>query len=188
MTKQSVEALAGAGLVAAAKDNLPHTARTYSFVISFVEVEVDVETGAYDIIDVTSVADCGTVLNPRSLKAQANGGVIQGLGIAKSFRWSIDPTWGVHLAKRMEATKPPTMLDVPTTLAFEAVDLPDPQNPVGSKGIGEPPVGAGAAALICAIEDALGGQHPTHQPLTPDKILSIVENGCLPCGRLETHV
>jgi CO/xanthine dehydrogenase Mo-binding subunit len=188
MTKQSVEALAGAGLVAAAKDNLPHTARTYSFVISFVEVEVDVETGAYDIIDVTSVADCGTVLNPRSLKAQANGGVIQGLGIAKSFRWSIDPTWGVHLAKRIEATKPPTMLDVPTTLAFEAVDLPDPQNPVGSKGIGEPPVGAGAAALICAIEDALGGQHPTHQPLTPDKILSIVENGCLPCGRLETHV
>ena len=108
--------------------------------------------------------------------------------IAKSMKWSIDPTWGVNLTKRMESAKPPTMLDLPTTFAFEAVNLPDPQNPVGSRGIGEPPVGAGAGALICAIEDAMGGAHPTHQPVTPDKILSILELGCLPCGRLETHV
>lgn len=188
MTRNSATALAGQGLIAAAKDNYPHTARTYSFVASFIEVDVDVETGEHTILDVTSVADCGTVLNPRSLTAQANGGVIQGIGIARSLKWSIDPTWGVHLAKRMEAAKPPTMLDIPTTLTFEAVNLPDPQNPVGAKGIGEPPVGAGAGALVCAIEDAIGGQHPSHQPVTPDKILSIIENGCLPCGRLETHV
>src|SRR5690606_7616328 len=61
MTKESAAALAGQGLVAAAKDSLPHTARTYSFVVTFVEVELDVETGVYKIIDVTSVADCGTV-------------------------------------------------------------------------------------------------------------------------------
>jgi CO/xanthine dehydrogenase Mo-binding subunit len=188
MTKASVAGLAGQGVVVAAKDNLPHTARTYSFVASFVEVELDVETGVYDIVDVVTVADVGTVLNPRSLAAQANGGIIQGLGIAKSFKWAIDPTWGVHLTKRMEAAKPPTILDIPTTFTFEAVDLPDPQNPVGSKGIGEPVVGAGAGALVCAIEDALGGMHPSHQPLTPDKLISIIENDCLPCGRLETHV
>jgi CO/xanthine dehydrogenase Mo-binding subunit len=188
MTKASVTALAGQGVVVAAKDNLPHTKRTYTFVVTMLEVDVDVETGMYDILDVTTVADCGTVLNPRSLAAQANGGVIQGLGIARSFKWAIDPTWGVHLTKRMEAAKPPTILDVPTRFTFGAVDIADPQNPVGSKGIGEPPVGAGAGALICAIEDALGGSHPSHQPVTPDKLLSIVENGCLPCGRLETHV
>ncbi|MQA90008.1 MAG: molybdopterin-dependent oxidoreductase [Gemmatimonas sp.] len=188
MTRTSATALAGQGLVAAAKDNLPHTARTYSFVVSMIELDLDLETGMHEILNVTSVADCGTVLNPRSLIAQGNGGVIQGIGIAQSFKWAIDPTWGVHLSKRIEATKPPTMLDIPTELIFAAVDLPDPQNPVGSKGIGEPPVGAGAGALVCAIEDAMGGQHPSHQPLTPDKILSIVENDCLPCGRLETHV
>ncbi len=188
MTKASVTALAGQGVVAAAKDNLPHTARTYTFVVTMLEVEVDVETGQYDILDVVSVADCGTVLNPRSLTAQANGGVIQGIGISRSFKWAIDPTWGVNLTKRMEAAKPPTILDVPTQLTFEAVNLPDPQNPVGSKGIGEPPVGAGAGALICAIEDALGGARPTHQPVTPDKVLTLIEDGCLPCGRLETHV
>jgi CO/xanthine dehydrogenase Mo-binding subunit len=188
MTRNSATALAGQGLIAAAKDNYPHTARTYSFVATFLEVDVDLETGESTILDVTSVADCGTVLNPRSLAAQANGGVTQGIGIARSSKWVIDPTWGVHLSKRMEASKPPTMLDVPTTFTFEAVNLPDPQNPVGSKGIGEPPVGAGAGALICAVEDAIGGLHPSHAPVTPDKVLSIIENGCLPCGRLETHV
>src|SRR5690606_21370079 len=101
MTRQSATALAGQGLVAAAKDNYPHTARTYSFVATFLEVDVDVETGEHTILDVTSVADCGTVLNPRSLAAQANGGVIQGIGIARSSKWVIDPTWGVHLTKRM---------------------------------------------------------------------------------------
>lgn len=188
MTKASVAGLAGQGFVVAAKDNLPHTARTYSFVVTMVEVDVDTETGMFEILDVTSVADCGTVLNARSLAAQANGGVIQGIGIARSFKWAIDPTWGVHLTKRLEAAKPPTILDVPVRMTFEAINQPDPQNPVGSKGIGEPPVGAGAGALICAIEDALGGTHPSHQPVTPDKLLHIVENGCLPCGRLETHV
>lgn len=188
MTKESVAALQGSGMVCAAKDNLPHTARTYSFVVSFMEVEVDTETGMYDILDITTVADCGTVLNPRSLIAQTNSGVIQGVGIARSFKWAIDPTWGVHLTKRLEAAKPPTILDLPVSFTTEAVDLPDPQNPVGCKGIGEPPVGAGAGALICAIEDALGGTHPSHQPVTPDKLVNILENGCLPCGRLETHV
>jgi xanthine dehydrogenase molybdenum-binding subunit len=188
MTKASVAALAGQGILAAAKDTLPSEGRVYSFVATFIELDLDAETGAIDILDVTSVADCGTVLNPRSLTAQANGGIIQGIGIARSFKWSIDPTWGVHLAKRIEASKPPTILDFPRSLTFEAVNLPDSQNPVGAKGIGESPVGAGAGALICAIEDALGGTHPTHQPLTPDKLLSIIENGCLPCGRLETHV
>src|SRR5690606_38233136 len=53
MTRNSATALAGQGVVVAAKDNLPHTARTYSFVISMVEVDLDVETGAYDILNVT---------------------------------------------------------------------------------------------------------------------------------------
>lgn len=188
MTRNSATALAGQGLIAAAKDNYPHTARTYSFVASFMEVDVDLETGEHTILDVVSVADCGTVVNPRSLIAQGNGGVIQGIGIARSLKWAIDPTWGVNLTKRMEAAKPITFLDLPLEVTFDAVNLPDPQNPVGAKGIGEPPVGAGAGALVCAVEDALGGAHPSHQPVTPDKVLSIIENDCLPCGRLETHV
>ncbi|MEX0912230.1 MAG: xanthine dehydrogenase family protein molybdopterin-binding subunit [Gemmatimonadota bacterium] len=188
MTVESATALAGQGMVVAVKDNLPHTARTYSFVVTFMEVEVDVETGMFDILDVTSVADCGTVLNPRSLAAQANGGIIQGIGIGHTQKWAIDPQWGVNLSKRIEAAKPPTILEVPTTFTFEAVGLPDPENPVGAKGIGEPPVGAGEGALVCAIEDALGGEYLTHLPLTTDKILSLADGGALQFSRLDTHL
>jgi xanthine dehydrogenase molybdenum-binding subunit len=189
MTRNSATALAGQGLIAAAKDNYPHTKRTYSFVITFAEVEVDVETGMHEIKEVTTVADCGTVVHPRSLAAQANAGVIQGLGFARSMKWSIDPTWGVHLTKRLEAAKPPTMLDIPRTFTFAAVDIADPQNPVGAKGIGEPPVGAGSGALLCAIEDALGGTHSLHTPVSPDKIVSVLNNdGRFAGGRLAIHV
>jgi xanthine dehydrogenase molybdenum-binding subunit len=188
MTAASARALAGSGLIGVAKDTLPHEGRTYSWVIGFAEVDVDVETGTIHLLDAAAVADCGTVLNPRNLAAQTQAGFLQGLGIAHSQKWAIDPQWGVNLTKRMYTAKPPSILDVPAKVRFAAVDKPDPYNPIGAKGIGEPPVGAGAAALVCAVEDALGGLQPTHLPLTPDKILSIVENGCLPCGRLEIHV
>jgi CO/xanthine dehydrogenase Mo-binding subunit len=188
MTVASARALAGSGLIGVAKDTLPHEGRTYSWVIGFAEVDVDVETGTIHLLDAAAVADCGTVLNPRNLAAQTQAGFLQGLGIAHSQKWAIDPQWGVNLTKRMYTAKPPSILDVPAKVKFAAVNEPDPYNPVGAKGIGEPPVGAGAAALVCAVEDALGGLQPTHLPLTPDKILSIVENGCLPCGRLEIHV
>ncbi|MQA89127.1 MAG: molybdopterin-dependent oxidoreductase [Gemmatimonas sp.] len=188
MTRASATALAGQGLVVAAKDTRPREGTTRAFVATFLEVDLDAETGVVDILDIVSVADCGTVLNPRGLIAQVNGGVIQGIGIAHSQKWAIDPTWGVHLAKGIEPSKPPTILDLPTTLTVEAVGLPDASNPIGAKGIGEAPVGAGAGALISAIEDAIGGQHPSHTPMTPDKVLNIIENDCLPCGRLETHL
>ena len=57
-----------------AKDNYPRDGTTYSFVVGFAEVEVDVETGKVTLIDYLGVGDVGTVVNPRSLLAQINGG------------------------------------------------------------------------------------------------------------------
>ncbi len=65
LTKASVAALAGQGLVAAAKDNYPRDGSTFSYVASFAEVEVDVETGKYYIVDFLASADVGTVIHPR---------------------------------------------------------------------------------------------------------------------------
>ncbi len=64
VTKASVAALAGQGLVASAKDKYPHDGNTYSYVASFAEVEVDVETGKYYIVDFLAYADVGTVMHP----------------------------------------------------------------------------------------------------------------------------
>ena len=53
-----------------------------------------------------------------------------------------------------------------------AVDIADPQNPVGTKGIGEPVQGCAAAALLCAISDALGGKYFNRTPVVADMIVN----------------
>ncbi len=52
------------------------------------------------------------------------------------------------------------------------MDQPDPQSPVGSKGIGEPVMGCAASALLCAISDALGGHYFNRVPVTTDQIVN----------------
>ena len=54
----------------------------------------------------------------------------------------------------------------------DAVDLPDPQNPVGAKGVGEPLLGCAGAAVLCAISEALGGHLFLRTPVHPDMILN----------------
>ena len=109
-------------------------------------VELDEETGVVELKEYVGVTDCGTVIHPRSLGAQVFGGSIQGMGMAMTQRWVFDPQWGVPFANRLYTARPPGFLDIPADLKWGAVDIPDPQDPVGAKGIGEPPVGAGAAA------------------------------------------
>ena len=69
-----------------------------------------------------------------------------------------------------------------------AVGIADPQTPIGAKGIGEPPVGAGSAAIACAVADALGGECLCRTPLTADVILAAIEGTEKPYRPLETHV
>ena len=187
-TKAAVQGLAGDGLIAAAKDNYPRDGAVFSWVVTFCQVELDEETGEVEIVDLASSAECGTVLHARSLAAQTNGGVIQGIGMAKSQRWVFDPKWGIPFTKRFYTARPPGILDVPRSPRFAAVDLPDPQTPVGSKGIGEPPVGAGEAAYACAVADAMGGLCLCRTPLTSDMILAELEGRPRPYGLLDTHV
>ena len=188
MTVASARALAGQGLIAAARDNFGREGSTWSFVIGFALIELDVETGQVDLKEYTAVTDCGTVLHPRSLAAQLHGGGVQGFGIARSQKWVYDPQWGVAFAKRFYTARPPGILDVPLEMKWGAVNRPDPQTPVGVKGIGEPPVGAGSAAITSAIADALGGQCLCRTPLTSDVILAALEGREQPYGPLETHV
>jgi CO/xanthine dehydrogenase Mo-binding subunit len=190
MTKRSATALAGRGLMGVAKDNFPVGGRNMSFVIGFAEVEVDVETGAVTVVDYAASADCGTILNPRGLAGQVVGGGIQGLGVAIGQRWVYDPQWGLSVAKRFYSNRPPTILDVPHDheLRWAAAELPDPFNPVGSKGIGEAPQGAGSAAVLCAIQDALGDDYFYRTPVNSDQILTKLEGLTRPFNNLAAHV
>jgi CO/xanthine dehydrogenase Mo-binding subunit len=176
-TKKSAAALAGQGLMGVARDSYPRDGQTQSFVAGFAEVEVDVETGHYTILEYTAVADVGVVLNPRSVKGQTFGGLMLGIGHATSQKWVYDQHYGVPLAKRFHYNKPPTILDAPQAFNFATVDLPDPETPVGARGIGEPPVGSGYGAVMNAIAAAVGDEVFRRSPVTSDMILLALENG-----------
>ena len=177
VTKASVAALAGQGLVAAAKDKYPRDGMTHSYVASFAEIEVDVETGKYYIVDFLAYADVGTVIHPRALGGQVLGRSILGIGHAIGQKWVFDPHYGVMVSKRFHHNKPPTILDVPVNMQWEALDIPDPETPVGARGIGEPPVGGGCASILNALSDALGDEIFRRAPVNADTILTSLEAG-----------
>jgi CO/xanthine dehydrogenase Mo-binding subunit len=176
-TQASVKGLAGQGLVAAARDKYPHDGQTHSYVASFAEVEVDKETGKYHIVDFLSVADVGTVIHPKALGGQVLGRSTLGIGHAIGQKWVMDPRYGAMLSRRFHHSKPPTILDLPVEMQWAALDIPDPETPVGARGIGEPPVGGGCAAILNALSDALGDEVFRRAPVNADTILASLEAG-----------
>src|SRR6202041_1962486 len=177
VTKASIAALAGQGLVAAAKDNYPRDGSTYSYVACFAEVEVDVETGKYYVVDYLAYADVGSVIHPRALGGQVLGRSVLGIGHAIGQKWVYDPHYGAMLSTRFYQNKPPTILDVPVNMQWAAVDMPDPETPVGARGVGERPVGGGCAVLLNALSDALGDEIFRRAPVNLDTILTSLEAG-----------
>jgi xanthine dehydrogenase molybdenum-binding subunit len=177
LTKRSAAALAGQGLMGVARDSYPGGGQPFSFVAGFAEVEVDVETGAYAILDYLAVADVGTVLHPQNLGGQILGRSMLGIGHAIGQKWVYDQHYGVALAKRFYLNKPPTILDAPARMRWDALDIPDPATPVGARGIGEPPVAAGCCAVLNALSDALGDEVIRRAPVSADMILTSLEAG-----------
>jgi CO/xanthine dehydrogenase Mo-binding subunit len=176
-TKASVTALAGQGFIASARDKYPRDGQTHSYVASFAEVEVDVETGKYHIIDFLAMADVGSVLHPRALGGQILGRSTLGIGHAIGQKWVMDPQYGAILSRRFHHSKPPTILDLPVDMQWGALDIPDPETPVGARGIGEPPVGGGCTAILNALADALGDEVFRRAPVNADTILTSLEAG-----------
>ena len=176
-TTRSATALAGQGLMGVARDNYERDGTTFSFVAGFAEVEVDVETGAYRIVDYVAVGDSGTIIHPKSYGGQILGRSVLGMGHALAQKTVYDQHYGLPLAKRLYQSRPPTILDVPRNMRWDAVNLPDPETPVGARGIGEPPVAAGACAVLNALSAAIGDDMFSRSPVTLDSILMALEHG-----------
>jgi CO/xanthine dehydrogenase Mo-binding subunit len=175
ITKRAVEIVAGTGLVGATKDNLPREGQVPGLTVGMAQVEVDTETGKVDILSYISVADVGTVMHPMGLSAQLSGGGVMGFGMALTERYIYDPQNGIPANLGFHDFRPMTYLDVPTTenFAWDAVNKADPQNPVGGRGVGEPAEGSGAAAVVSAVSDALGGYLFNRTPIVPDMIVNV---------------
>ena len=170
-----------------AKDNYPRNGATYSFVVGFAEVEVDVETGKVTLIDYLGVGDVGTVINPRSLLAQIKGGSCLGIAHALQQKWVFDPSTG-SWCRGASTTPSRSRFSTSRRPCRDAVDLPDPETPVGARGVGEPPVGAGYGAVLNAIADAVGVDVFRRAPVTADIVLMSLENEKRMHEPLQAHV
>jgi xanthine dehydrogenase molybdenum-binding subunit len=172
ITKASVAALAGSGLIGVGKDKLPIKGMPPALAAGFIMIELDVETGQHEILEYLGVADCGTVIHPMGLETQVKGGATMGFGIATTERYVYDPQIGLPAHAGLLSAKPKTYLDVPAVMYSNAVDKADPASPLGSRGIGEPLEGCAGAALLCAIADAMGGHVFNRTPVVPDMIVN----------------
>lgn len=181
MTQRAVEGLAGTGLIGVARDNLEKIGTAPALAAGFMMIELDTETGKYEILEYVGAADCGTVLHPQGLQAQMKGGAVMGFGLAALERHVYDPQNGLPASQGLLGAKPPSWLDATPPMTTLAVDIADPQNPVGAKGIGEPLEGCAAAALLSAISDALRGYYFNRVPVTADMIINAAS------GRRQSH-
>ena len=110
MTKRAVAGLAGTGLIGVAKDTLNQEGTVPAFAAGFMQVEVDLETGKYEITDYVGVADCGTVLHPAGLAQQIRGGAVDGIGLAGYERHVYDPQNGLTRKRRFKRQQDPNHL------------------------------------------------------------------------------
>jgi CO/xanthine dehydrogenase Mo-binding subunit len=126
---------------------------TYATQIHVAVVEVDPETGAYEIVDYAAVDDCGKRINPQIVEGQVMGATAQALGAAvhETFEYDED---GNLLTPNFYDYHVPHALDMPP-LATGALESPSPFTPLGTKGMGEGG-GAGIHAVCAAIQDATG--------------------------------
>jgi xanthine dehydrogenase YagR molybdenum-binding subunit len=117
---------------------------------------VDIDTGEVAIVRLVGAHDCGRIINPTLVDSQVIGGMTQGIGFALSEERIVDAASGMVLNGNLEEYKVPTVADVPP-MTHAQVNLPDlAANPIGAKGIGEPPLVPTAPAIANAVFDAVG--------------------------------
>ena len=135
--------------------------------VGLVEIELDKETGYIEIINYVGVVDCGTVINPALAKIQAEGGIVQGIGMALYEDITYDVNGKMKNNSFMQY-KLPTRLDVGTvTVDFESSY--EETGPFGAKSIGEVVINTPSPALANAVYNASGVNIRT-LPITAEKI------------------
>ena len=127
-----------------------HTA--FAFAAHRAVVDVDTDLGLVRVVQVATAQDVGRALNPLSVIGQIEGGIAQGLGLA--VMEEIVQVDGVIRNASFTDYLLPTTLDMPPVVAA-LVEEPDPQAPLGAKGVGEPPCISSTPAIVAAIRDAL---------------------------------
>jgi xanthine dehydrogenase molybdenum-binding subunit len=141
-----------------------------NFLMTFVEVEVDIETGMVELRRITNATDVGRIIDPAVLEGQLHGALgSAGIDTALSEESVLDPATGRVLNCNMVDYKWRTFIGLPE---FDNVVLetPLPTHIYGALGVGEISTSPGPSAVLMAVSNAIG-KRMTRYPLTPDRIL-----------------
>ena len=141
-----------------------------NFIMLFVEVEVDVETGKVDLVEVVPATDVGQIIDPLALRGQLHGCLgSAGLDTALFEETVLDRATGRIVNMNMVDYKWRTFRELPK---FRNVILETPISTHRFKaiGVGEITTSPGPGAVLMAVSNAVGVRL-TEYPLTPDKIL-----------------
>ena len=139
----------------------------------FAKVDVCPKTGKVELVDFVSYVDCGTPINENLAKIQAEGGIVQGIGLAL-FEDVVYDNKGRMVTDSFMQYKLPTRLDTGSVRVFLAPSY-EPTGPFGAKSIGEVVINSPAPAIAHAIANAVS-VNIRELPITPEKVFMGMRN------------
>ncbi|MDY3250080.1 MAG: molybdopterin cofactor-binding domain-containing protein [Candidatus Choladocola sp.] len=137
------------------------------FMAGAAEVEIDPETGETEVIRYMAAVDCGTPVNPNLARVQAEGGILQGIGMTLTENITYNDR-GQVLENSLMQYKIPTRQDI-GRIRVEFESSYEKQGPFGAKSIGEVVINTPLPAITAAVHNATGVWF-RELPITPEKV------------------
>ena len=141
------------------------------YMVGAAEIELDTETGEVKVLDYAACVDCGTPINPNLTRVQAEGGILQGIGMTLTENVTYDNR-GYPMENSLMQYKIPTRTDI-GHIRVEFENSYEPNGPFGAKSIGEVVINTPLPAISDAIYNAIGTRF-YELPITPEKIAMAV--------------
>ncbi|CAO3401952.1 xanthine dehydrogenase family protein molybdopterin-binding subunit [Azospirillum palustre] len=141
----------------------------HSYGAQFCEVRVSEITGEVRVSRFLGSFDAGRILNAKTATSQFKGGIIMGIGLALTEETNFDPRTGRIVNASLADYHVPVQMDVPA-IEILYTDIPDPQAPMGARGIGEIGITGVGAAVANAVHNATG-KRIRDLPITLDKLM-----------------
>jgi carbon-monoxide dehydrogenase large subunit len=154
-------------------------AMAYSNACAVVELEVDENTGAVKLLEVTFAHDCGTVIHPQIVEGQVMGGIAHGIGNSL-FEWMRFDENAQPITTNLAEYMLPTAFEMPHVKLLHLAS-PSPLNELGIKGVGESGVLPMPAAIASAIDCALSDLRIkiSQVPVFPNQLLDLIHKAKL---------
>jgi xanthine dehydrogenase YagR molybdenum-binding subunit len=135
----------------------------------FAEVAVDTESGEIRLRRMLGVFAAGRILNAKTARSQALGGMIWGVGMALTEEGVVDPRNGQFVNQDLAGYHVPAHADIPDIDAIFLPEVDEQTNPLRIKGVGELGISGAAAAIANAVYNACGVRIRDF-PMTLDKV------------------